>query len=86
MPQIIAKSFIQKTLGLMFKQDFNSEMVFLFEKPTSTIIHTFFMRFDIDVTCFDENGKIIREVKNLKPYRALWVKNISYFVEKKSKP
>jgi uncharacterized protein len=62
----IAKSFFDRTLGLMFKKniDFNSGLLI----KDCNWIHTFFMRFPIDVIYIDKNNKIIDIQKNLKPW------------------
>jgi len=79
-----ANTFLKRSLGLMFKKDFQGEMVFTFPKPTNIFIHTFFMRFDINAVCYNEKNEIVREVKNMKPYRIMYVKNVKYFVEQKA--
>ena len=35
-------------------------------------IHTFFMRFPIDATFLDRDGRVVRVVRNIRPWR-LWV-------------
>ena len=60
-----AKSFRDKLMGFMFKK--SADYAILFEKCNS--IHTFFMRFNIDVIFMDKNKNVIKEVKNLKPWR-----------------
>ena len=78
-----ANTFLKRTFGLMFKKDFHGEMVFTFGKPTNLFIHTFFMRFDIDVMCYNEKSKLIKSAK-LKPWQIRYVKNVKRFIEKKS--
>ena len=63
---IHANSFFKRFKGLMLKKDFDSIMIF--EKLTSSSIHTFFMRFDIDVYFLDEN-KMVFEKTTLKPWK-----------------
>ncbi|MCL1971424.1 MAG: DUF192 domain-containing protein [Endomicrobia bacterium] len=60
-----AKTFKDKLLGFMFKK--YADYAILFEKCNG--IHTFFMRFNIDVIFMDKNKTVIKEVKNLKPWR-----------------
>ena len=61
------KSFFSKLRGLMFRsKNFNKNLIFLFEKPTKTPIHSFF--------CFQKflgiwllNNKVV-DVKVVKPW------------------
>lgn len=64
---IEATSALTRLKGLMFAK----EMVGydgLFIRPCNSI-HTFFMRFPIDVLFMNKNFKIIKIVKNLSPWR-----------------
>ena len=78
-----ANTFLKRTLGLMFKKDFLGELVFTFKKPTTLFIHTLFMKFDIDVVCYNEKNKLIKLTK-LQPWRIMFVKNVKRIIEKKS--
>lgn len=60
-----ARTFKDRLLGFMFRK--SAGYAILFEKCRA--VHTCFMRFDIDVIFMDENKNIIKEVKNLKPWR-----------------
>ncbi len=77
-------SFWERFFGLMFKKDFKHIMLFSFPKPSTVIIHSFFMRFTIDVICFDENVNLIKSF-TLKPWRVKIVKGVKYIAERKSK-
>lgn len=81
-----ATTFWQKSLGLMFKNDFLGKMFFRNYKPINLFIHTIFMRFPIDIICYNEKNEIIREVKNMKPYQIIYVRGVKCFVEQKSIP
>ena len=78
-----AKTFWQKFIGLMFRKDFQGEMIFTYEKPTDIFIHTSFMKFDIDVVAYNEKNEVIISVK-LKPWRIVSLKGVKWFMEKKS--
>ena len=64
-----AKSFRQKLLGLIPYKRLSQNRVLLIENCRS--IHTFFMRFPIDVIFVDENDIIVKLKENLKAYRFL---------------
>lgn len=78
-----ANTFLKRTLGLMFKKDFCGELVFTFGKPTNLFIHTLFMKFGVDVVCYNEKKELVKTAK-LKPWRFMYVKNVKWFIEKKS--
>ena len=40
--------------------------------PKCNCIHTFFMRFPIDATFLDKNGRTVKVVRNVRPWRP-WV-------------
>ncbi len=60
---IIAKSFTQRLIGLMFKNNVNYSLLFL----NCNKIHTFFMKFNLDLLYIDLNNKIVKIKKNIKP-------------------
>lgn len=63
----IADSFLKRIKGLLGRKEFLEGEALIFYKTNS--IHTFFMRFPIDVLFFDNEGKVIKAVSNLKPFR-----------------
>lgn len=65
----IAESFKQKLLGLITYKKLGRNRVMLIENCRS--IHTFFMRFPIDVIFVDKNDTIVKLKENLKSYRFL---------------
>ena len=40
--------------------------------PKCNCIHTFFMRFPIDATFLDKNGRTVKVVRNVRPWRP-WI-------------
>jgi len=66
----IAKGFFARALGLMFRKSMNPDEALIFYRATS--IHTFFMRFPLDVVFVDKNMKIIKICSNLKPSRVVF--------------
>ena len=78
-----AKTFWEYLIGLMFKADFQGIMVFTYAKPINLFVHTCFMRFSLDITCYDEKNEIIREEKDMEPWRFMYVKGVKWFTEEK---
>lgn len=77
---IYAKTFIKKLKGLMFIKDFKYIMKF-----KCNGIHTFFMKFNIDVILTDKNYKILYIYKNISPNKIIIPKkNVKYTYEIKS--
>ena len=58
----IADTFIKRFLGYMFRKEPHHEGILI--KPCNSI-HTFFMRFPIDVLFIDENMKVVKKIANL---------------------
>ena len=59
----IADTFIKRFLGYMFRKEPHYEGILI--NPCNSI-HTFFMRFPIDVLFVDENMKVVKKIENLK--------------------
>lgn len=62
-----AKSFKDRFMGLMFKKNINYGLLF----NNCRSIHTFFMKEEIDIVSTDENDNIIKQYKNVKPWKIL---------------
>ena len=82
---VVAKSIFSKALGLMFKKDFSGALVIDLglETKRGAAIHTFFMRFAIDIFFVDYKHKIIDIAINIKPWKPCVVpkKPCRYIVE-----
>lgn len=63
---INADTFFKRFKGLMLKKDFDDGLLFSNLKDSS--IHTFFMRFDIDVYFLDEKN-VVFDKATLKPWK-----------------
>jgi uncharacterized membrane protein (UPF0127 family) len=69
---IKADSFFKKFAGFMLRK--RPDYALLFEN--CSCVHTFFMRFPIDIIYLDSKGGIVGVKKNVKPWRiALPLKN-----------
>jgi len=63
----MALKFLSRLLGLMFRRNFGRIDGMIFSPCRA--IHTFFMRFAIDVICVDETYKITEFAQRLVPNR-----------------
>lgn len=60
----IADSFIKRLLGYMFRNEPHHEAILI--KPCNSI-HTFFMKFSIDVLILNSDLKVIKKIENIEP-------------------
>jgi uncharacterized membrane protein (UPF0127 family) len=60
-----AQTLWERFLGFMFKKDSLYAMLFC----ECRAIHTFFMRFDLDIVYLDKENRIVKIIKSLKPFR-----------------
>ena len=65
-----AKSLFSKALGLMFKDEGDYGLVFNFYIENNKSVHTYFMKFPIDILFLDSNNKVTKIYKNVKPWRS----------------
>lgn len=63
----VAESFVDRGVGLMFKKEMEGFEGLLIDPCKS--IHTFFMRYDIDVLFLDSRWKVVKIKRNMKPWR-----------------
>ncbi|MBU0503872.1 MAG: DUF192 domain-containing protein [Candidatus Omnitrophota bacterium] len=64
---IIADTPSRRMRGLLGKKDFDKGRAMIIRPCQS--IHTFFMRFSIDVLFIDKNNKVIKVIPDLRPFR-----------------
>ena len=64
---IAAESFWARFRGLMFITRMENFDAIIFDRNNS--IHTFFMRFDLDVIFLDSENCVVKVLRNLKPWR-----------------
>ena len=77
-PVLRAYTFWKRFRGFMLKKSANYAL--LFDKCKS--VHTFFMRFNLDIVYLDEEKRIIKVIRSLKPFKiALPVKNAVSILE-----
>ncbi len=63
----VARTFAERARGLIGTKSLPPGEGLLI--PKCNAIHTFFMSFPIDATFLDRNNKIVRVVKNIRPWR-----------------
>lgn len=64
---VIADKPLKRMKGLLGRRDFRVGEALVI-KPCNSI-HTFFMRFPIDVLFVDRDNRVIKAISNLKPFR-----------------
>ena len=73
----VANTFYSRLIGLMFSKKLHANSALLLEPCNS--IHTCFMNYDIDVIFLDNENKVIKVVRSIKPWRMTRI----YFSAKK---
>lgn len=63
----LANTLAARTKGLLGRDGLNEGEALIIDPCNS--IHTFFMRFPIDVAFVDSSGVIVRQIENMKPWR-----------------
>lgn len=74
----VADNFILRSVGLLSKKSF-SQGEALVIKPCCSV-HTFFMRFAIDVLFVNKKNEVIALYENVQPWRVLPIHTTSYYV------
>jgi len=67
----IADSSIKRIIGLMFTKNLGERDGLLITPCNS--IHTFFMRYDLDIVFLSRNNKVVKVIRNMKPWRMTWI-------------
>jgi len=63
----VARTFRERTVGLIGRAGLAPGRGLLIERCNA--IHTFFMRFTIDATFLDAEGRVVKVVRNIRPWR-----------------
>jgi len=78
-----ANSFFDKLFGLVTRRKLKGREGFLIKNCSS--IHTFWMRYSIDVVFLDKNNQVLAIYYDLKPFRTTpFIKNAFFALELKS--
>jgi len=75
---IVADTFFTRAKGLLDRKDFNQGEALVIRPCNS--IHTFFMRFPIDLLFVTKDSLVIKAISRLKPYRISGIYFKSAFV------
>lgn len=79
----LANNFFTRLKGLMGKKNMDYDALCI--KPCKGV-HTFFMRFNINIIYVDKKGRILKIIKNLKPWKVTkFIKESEYIIEIDSK-
>ncbi len=79
-----ADTIWQRTRGLGFRADMPADEALLI--PRCRSVHTFTMRFPIDLTWLDAGGEVIRVDRDVRPGRLRWCRGAHAVLEQKSGP
>ena len=63
----VARTFLQRAVGLIGRRSLPPGEGLLILRCNA--IHTFFMRFPIDATFLDKNDRVVKVVRNIRPWR-----------------
>lgn len=67
----LADTMTSRMIGLMFAKSLDGNDA-LWIKPCNQI-HTFFMKFDLDIVYMTKDLKVLKIIKGIKPYRMTWL-------------
>lgn len=67
---LVAANPVTRLIGLMFKERPSGDGLLL--EPCNSI-HTFFMRYSLDVVFLSKSNEIVKIIRNLKPWRMTWI-------------
>lgn len=70
MKVVVARTFLERARGLIGRATLGPDEGLLI--PHCNAIHTCFMRFAIDATFLDAEDRVVKVVRNIRPWR-LWV-------------
>lgn len=77
---VMAKSFLARMRGLLGKKIFKQNQALII-KPCNSV-HTFFMRFPIDILFVGKDNCVLAAIEDLKPYRFSKIyPNASFVIE-----
>jgi hypothetical protein len=75
----VADNFFLRLAGLMFRKSIDYDTALIFYHAPS--IHTFFMRFPIDVVFLDKDMRVVKVVLALKPARIVFCPKAAVTIE-----
>lgn len=69
---LVADNMISRLVGLMFRSSPPQNAEGLLLDPCNSI-HTFFMKYPLDVVFLNSKNEVIKIIRNLKPWRMTWI-------------
>lgn len=78
-----ARSIISQVIGLMFRRSIPESYAMIFEvgREERVDIHTFFVRFSIDLLFLDRDKKVVEVKENMRPWLDIYFpKNKAYYI------
>ena len=84
MRPVRADTFLQRARGLGFRRDMPADAALLI--PRCRSVHTFTMRFALDLIWLDAGGEVIRIDRGVRPGRLRWCRGADAVLEQKSGP
>ncbi len=69
---LLAESFFDRLVGLMFRSSPPHQSQGLLIDPCNSI-HTFFMRYALDVVFLNSENKVVKIIRDLRPWRITWL-------------
>lgn len=66
----MATSFMERLQGLMFAKNMIGDGLML---EPCTSVHNCFVRFPIDVVFLDRDNRVVKIIRNFKPWRFSWI-------------
>ena len=67
----LADSMMERMIGLMFSKDIGAKDGLLISPCNS--IHTFFMRYELDIIFLSKDNRVIKVIRKMKPWRMTWM-------------
>jgi uncharacterized membrane protein (UPF0127 family) len=67
----LADTFLSRLIGLMFSKDLGHSKGLLIAPCNS--IHTFFMRYSLDIVFLDRKFRVIKVIYDMRPWRMSWL-------------
>lgn len=83
--KIVAKEYVKcydsisKTFGLMFRKEIKP-LIFIFKHPKIYSLHTYFVKFPIDLIFLSDSFEVLEVKQDLKPFKSFKPKNPASFV------
>lgn len=75
----LARTFLQRAFGLLFKDPPGPDETLIFKD--APLIHTFFMRYPIDIIFLDTSMSVIKICRNIPPFRIVGTLRSAFTLE-----